>query len=640
MNPLKILPVILVLSAQSFLAQSKDNTLSPPSANYLDFPDSLSAYETDEYLIAIRNNPINLNTASENDLLRIPFITPVEVRKIIFYRDSVSHIFSFRELYFIPGIDTEKIKLIEPFVNTGGKQKDKPAAGKERKFFLDRAAYDAAVRLINNIEASEPTRNKQFYALKFHAEMPEGATFAFSSNRFSQKQINDFYSFYLTLNHVPGVEKLIIGDYHIAFGSGLVFGKYFSVNKSFNTETALISSEGFAEENLSLSAHQLMRGITAVVPLTTRITVLPFIAFRTLAGTPDSTGILSLSANQLKSIYNDLTVSGDNTVDEFSTGLVVNSRISRSLSINGLYSYAHYNREISSSTGKTNAIERLALSFLLQQEHYTCTGEFANVSKSMPYRFTISMKPAEYLSVVYSLRNFPTNSCTPYSQRSSIENTSSFEAGNLFALRYKLHSLSLTSYFDQYTTSDEKPGAEELHGNEYYIRLENEFNDELATKIFCHLNRQEVGAKDGNVYRIMDTRNDNIGITLIDQPSERIQLRFSTLYHSIDQPSSHSDGLGQLIELLLRPTESFQIQTAFCAFRTGSAASSLSFFEPGVPGIPSTGSLSGDGSKIAIAFQYKPGYKIQIYGKYSIQEADGKVAEESNHAELKVVYVF
>ena len=68
----------------------------------------------------IPGEKIDLNTASEKDLARLPWIEEERAREIVAWRERYGAFRTIRELKRIPGIDAGIYKQVEPYITVGG----------------------------------------------------------------------------------------------------------------------------------------------------------------------------------------------------------------------------------------------------------------------------------------------------------------------------------------------------------------------------------------------------------------------------------------------------------------------------------------------------------------------------------------
>lgn len=96
-------------ASSSNLTQTTDNKLTNKASKSYQ-------QEKDEALRKLLINPININTASKNQLDLLPGIGPVTAQKIIDYRNKIGRFTSVDQLIEVKGIGPKKLKNIKPYV--------------------------------------------------------------------------------------------------------------------------------------------------------------------------------------------------------------------------------------------------------------------------------------------------------------------------------------------------------------------------------------------------------------------------------------------------------------------------------------------------------------------------------------------
>ena len=84
-----------------------------------------SETEDDSYLQQLnqfRRDPLNLNTAAENDFTAFRFLTELQIQQLLQYRRLFGLFVSVYELQAIPGWDVETINRLLPYVRVGAAQ--------------------------------------------------------------------------------------------------------------------------------------------------------------------------------------------------------------------------------------------------------------------------------------------------------------------------------------------------------------------------------------------------------------------------------------------------------------------------------------------------------------------------------------
>ena len=200
-----------------------------------------------EELYQLHENPIDLNKSTIEQLCNIPFLDPLIAGNIIRYRSEVGEFFTLKEISSVEGVSPDLAMKLALFLFVaeenhlalpksghwirqqllvkgwqtlplaeGYRQKgEKPPVylGDPRKYY---ARYSI-------------TRNSAFEA-GITADKDPGEPFFTGANRLGF----DFYSAHLTLHPIPEIPRLIIGDFTIRTGQGLIFQPGFSLGKAAN----------------------------------------------------------------------------------------------------------------------------------------------------------------------------------------------------------------------------------------------------------------------------------------------------------------------------------------------------------------------------------------------------------------------
>ncbi|MEO0625588.1 MAG: helix-hairpin-helix domain-containing protein, partial [Bacteroidota bacterium] len=77
-----------------------------------------------EALSEFRRRPLNLNTATAEQLSELQLLNELQVSQLITYRERMNGLINFLELQVLPAFDLETIRLLEPFTQVGGSLDD------------------------------------------------------------------------------------------------------------------------------------------------------------------------------------------------------------------------------------------------------------------------------------------------------------------------------------------------------------------------------------------------------------------------------------------------------------------------------------------------------------------------------------
>ena len=167
--------------------------------------------QTPEFLERIRRlkeDPININTAREIELMLIPYIDKYLAKRIIKYREK--HPFKKEdELLLIEGVTPYFFDRIKHFVTVDVKEK------KRRKI----KGIDFLSRLEMKFEEeADDFEYKSYNRIIVPVENLEIS--GICEKDYDEENYLDYYAFSI---YIP--EKLIIGDYDLDLGMGIIFGK-------------------------------------------------------------------------------------------------------------------------------------------------------------------------------------------------------------------------------------------------------------------------------------------------------------------------------------------------------------------------------------------------------------------------------
>ena len=212
-------------------------------------------------LMTYMDFPLNLNTASEEDLYGMGLLANDQIRNFLEYREKYGHLLSVYELPYIPGWDMETAEVILPFIEV------EPDLGREKitlKKLLNYGKHDVFIRYQRDLETKKgylpiseeelaqspnsrylgsPDKIYARYRYRYADRVSFGVTAEKDSGEefFQGSQPNgfDFYSAHLFLSDFGPVKDLAIGDFQARFGQGLTFwsGLGFNRKSSFSVST-------------------------------------------------------------------------------------------------------------------------------------------------------------------------------------------------------------------------------------------------------------------------------------------------------------------------------------------------------------------------------------------------------------------
>jgi len=261
----QLIMVILILGMSAFTkAQSPiGNQITEDLLESLgeNMSDDSDIQEILDDLESFRLNPLKINLASKEDLMRLHLLSEVQINNLIAYREKTGMIYSLFELDAVDGFTPDILQKLEPFISF---DVTKVQSGKKR------SSTDLLARTNRTFPLADQSKYEgspeRFYLRMKHvsarmeyglvAEKDPGEAFFSQSN----KQGFDYTSAFANFGVGRNKNRIFVGDYHVRFGQGLVAWQGFSMGKSAETTQVFRSDQGIKSYS-STDENQFFRGM-------------------------------------------------------------------------------------------------------------------------------------------------------------------------------------------------------------------------------------------------------------------------------------------------------------------------------------------------------------------------------------------
>lgn len=226
-------------------------------------------------------SPLSINEASFDQLKVLHVLSDQEIQKIISYRDSVGHIYSIQELLHLPNLGLQKLRLVSPFINTEIGQQNRDLL---HGFTQHKSAYFIA-QLGRRIEASDGFKDNRFIGdrnrlyWRYRNSISNQFSVGFVLEKDQGERLSpDFWSAHAMIQNQGKFKKVIVGDFQLQFGQGILFSSGLSIGKGAETVNSVQKVFHGARPYTSVVEGGFLRGITATYALNKTWSFTPFLS--------------------------------------------------------------------------------------------------------------------------------------------------------------------------------------------------------------------------------------------------------------------------------------------------------------------------------------------------------------------------
>ena len=184
----------------------------------------------------LREHPIDLNTASAEELQRIPWLTPVQAQKIVEYREKVGDYHSVSQLLDVPNINEVLLDKMAPFVRIKAAPRFPPLSGRFRWRVIHGGSDD-------EIEGSEFLFREKVY-LRSEIRISDQVTIGMLTEKDAdERSLHDHVVSSVSIDRWYVFDRILVGNYRLDFGQGLVLGEYSGAFKGASFPSSLKKRE-------------------------------------------------------------------------------------------------------------------------------------------------------------------------------------------------------------------------------------------------------------------------------------------------------------------------------------------------------------------------------------------------------------
>ncbi|MBP9636756.1 MAG: helix-hairpin-helix domain-containing protein [Bacteroidaceae bacterium] len=264
-----------------------------------------------------KGSPLDLNAVTKEELEELPFLSDLQIEKLLEYLYVNHGMASIYELQLVPEMDYKTLQTLLPYITLHPlKEGSQPPTLKEMCRFgnheittrLDLPLYTKEGYKQHDAATLADNPNKQYlgpswyhslrYAFHYKDQLYWGLTAEKDAGeeffRGSNQKGYDSYSPYFLLRNRGRLKALALGKYRVTFGLGLCVGSEFLFGKS-NALTTFSNSRGGFKKHSGTDEYNYFRGFGGSFLIKPNATLSAFYSNRSLDGIANDSCLTSIS---------------------------------------------------------------------------------------------------------------------------------------------------------------------------------------------------------------------------------------------------------------------------------------------------------------------------------------------------------
>ncbi len=643
-----VLCCAVLLFGGPLLAQGTDThpQVSPDFESMMEnsSDDGTGKSATLDELESYRTNPVNINTASFQELSGIPFLPEPIAVKILFLRDSLGSLTP-ADLHLIPGMDEQTLALVSPFIafssGTSKAHSSTLSDSVTTMSFRSRGSVD--------IHLQKPFLDGEYLG----SPVAQYDRLVINTPRWSGGMLFDkdagepwdagFVSGYIGFENEGFIKKFVAGNYTINSGEGLTLSSPRSSSKGGSVLYQIKATGRTIVPHLATDEYRYFQGAAMTMELYPAAVTI-FLSRKEVAATLDSSG--SITSFYTSGLFRSQTeIEKRNAANETIIGGIADVRIGRTNRIGLSALKTAYDKQVDAQSpffcGKSISALGAHADFVF--DSFSLFGELAGNSFNTQsdvagFIYQVSKR----LSLSSQLRSYSRKYVNPYAygfgEQNGIVNS---EDGRYLGMEYQAsNGCKISASYDEFTLPS--AGAFTMPGSEYVVRCEGalttsvnaslQFKDNCKTEVNTVLDAEQSSQK---ILEARDQENLRFSCSLaLNKWVEFIQrIEFTKVSYSISR--NRGEGTLMFTEMNCSPPHSrFYCTARMIFFDTQSYDSRLYEYESDVHGGYSFPPLYGRGSRWYVVAGWKVIQRLEVSFKYSETFQTGAVAIGTGNSEI------
>ncbi len=602
---------------------------------------SESAAQLIQFLQELEKNPVNINTADITDLIQVPGISFITARSIIAYRTE-NPFERIEEIQQVSGIGQVTFQKISPYITVGNDTEIK-AKYLDSDYWLNNSRIEIISRLQQPIEEQigysipdtlggySGSSSKYYQRFKLQSNH---LSFNLTQEKDAGEPLKhptgfDFNSMHLGLMNNGKLKKLIVGDFSLSFGQGLVIWS----GGAFGKGREVINSVGRNERGLrpytSAQESNFFRGVAATIGDKNEITFF----YSSVPQTASIVGQDSVRFPSSSGFHRTLNeIERKDNVNQTTVGsrLRVNTRI-------GLFGISGYTSRFNSTVIRGNSISNLndfngSTNAVFGLDYRALIGRsliFGEVARSNSDAFASligiesNVGSSTDLAILY--RDYGSKFISIFGDGfGELSGSPQNERGLYLGLRHRISNYTFSTYFDQFFFEAPNAGINvPSSGIDVLALIEAKFNSKLSGYILIrNESKDEIfdsTVESGRLEQLVGTRSrSNFRIQIQHQPSKKIRMRSRAEWVQFKSEQNNPEtGFLLFQDLRVILSHKLLLDTRFSLFDTDSFDARVYQFENDLRYVLTNVALNDKGQRWYLVFKYDLTNELEFSAKVS-----------------------
>lgn len=591
-----------------------------------------------DLLTALLENPLDLNSATVEELAQIPGLTPIIAFNIIVQREQ-RRFTSVEQLLEVEGITEELFTRIRPFLRVTAHEPQGITLPfmslnlrtrtmrdlQERRGFTDGSFIGSPLKVYNRLSArSRPFgEHASFVDVGILTEKDAG-----------EQSLANFIAGYLHAHIREYSTRIILGDFTVEAAEGLVFWRSIDFSKESEVISTVKKGGVGIRPYLSTDENWYFRGVAGQVDFPI-LSVSAFYSSKPLHASVNADG-------ELTSFYTSGLFRTESELAKRSAAhaTLLGGRITstplRGLKLGASSYKTTFDREVNRSgefgfRGRTTSMVGFDVAFT--GSTYSLFSEIARASaNSIAALGGVLLEPLKGFELALVGRSYPKDFISLYGYGFGESGSTQNESGLYSAVRLKLSRwLTLSSYFDQFvfpwkTSSVQIPSR----GNDLLIFGDAKLSERVSLQLQYKHKNKPVDELSTDIFgRSMELagerRQTNYRATLEFRSSIafRSRTRLEVVNVSYQHVPTIERGFLAFQDIRIYPLPNLLVDARIIVFETDSFDSRIYEFESDFRGSFANPALFGKGVRWYLLVRYEIGNFIDVWVKYSQTVKDG-----------------